>query len=65
MQIYQEEARKRYFDYHFDFAVHFGNGNFTDRMVVALVRGENPYAEDFNLVEQNSQALKALLKEID
>lgn len=65
IQIYQEEVRKRYWRFHFDFAVHLGEYNFSDMMVVALLRGEDPGAADFDLEGQNQSAIEALLTDTE
>lgn len=63
-RIYREEVRKRYFDREFDFAVHLGGYNFSDLMIVALLRGEDPEAADFDLKQQNQWAFEALLADL-
>lgn len=62
--LYQEEAHRRYADCHFDFAVHLGDYDFADLMVVALLRKENPESAGFDNNFQNQQAIKLLLSEI-
>lgn len=65
INIYQEEVRKRYSNCHFDYAVHLGGYNFSDMMVVALLRGEDPFASDFDLMEQNQNAFETLMTELE
>ena len=64
VQVFREETRRRYGDCRFDHAVHLGDKDFTDLMVVALLRGESPDSPDFDPQEQNRRAVQRLLSEL-
>lgn len=62
--IYLEEMHKRYGNSQFEVAIHLGDYNFTDMMVVALLRGEDPESPDFDLKGENQRAIEGFVSEI-